>query len=271
MALKDFTEPTYLFIDAEHLRQYYSEFAMGWFGEEGRINFDRIKSVAGALRLFYYDSLDEKRKPKESEADFEQRIKARQGEYADVRSVRGAHVRLGTVTGEKRRQQKQVDILLAVDMMNHAVRQNMKRAVLLTGDQDFKPVVDSLVLLGTFVEVWGDQRHTSSNLVEAADSHRMLTAREYHDFSVESFKQKQPLPESLSIVYKDDYYEGELWARGRLGNRTFVQSKVGNQWHIYALEPGRDVAIVYSSPNEGRLRLYLKLFYDDVQWESAAD
>jgi uncharacterized LabA/DUF88 family protein len=132
-------EPTYIFIDAEHLRTYYGEFARVWFGNEGRINFQQIKNQAQAIRLFYYDSLDDRQKKGESEEEFRTRVEERRAEHADVRAVEGAHVKLGTVTGERRRQQKQVDILLAVDMMNHAVRQNMRRAVLLTGDQDFKP------------------------------------------------------------------------------------------------------------------------------------
>jgi hypothetical protein len=47
------------------------------------------------------------------------------------------------MTGEKPKnaRQKQVDVHLAVDMINHAVRQNLKRASLLTGDLDFKPAI----------------------------------------------------------------------------------------------------------------------------------
>jgi uncharacterized LabA/DUF88 family protein len=38
-------------------------------------------------------------------------------------------------------------------MMNHAIRQNMRRAVLVTGDADFKPLVESMVQIGMFVEI----------------------------------------------------------------------------------------------------------------------
>jgi uncharacterized LabA/DUF88 family protein len=267
---QNLTEPTYLFIDAEHLRQYYSEFARAWFGGEGEITFQIIKNEAHALRMFYYDSLDDRRKSNESETEFTSRVEARRGEHASVRSVKGAHVRLGTVTGEKKRRQKQVDILLAVDMMSHAARQNMRRAVLLTGDQDFKPVVDSLVLLGTFIEVWGDKKHTSTDLVNAADSHRLLTAVDYHHLSERDLQEKFPLPESTSIVYNDGFYEGQLWARGRLRETHFILSRVGDRWRIYAPKGSR-TADVFTSPNEQRLKLFISLLYGDVDWQSAAD
>jgi uncharacterized LabA/DUF88 family protein len=37
--------------------------------------------------------------------------------------------------------------------MNHSFRRNMTKAVLIAGDQDFKPVVESLVQAGTWVTV----------------------------------------------------------------------------------------------------------------------
>lgn len=264
------TEPTYLFVDAEHLRQYHGEFTQAWFGEGAHTNFNQIKRRAIALRMFYYDSLDERQKPRETKAEFDLRLETRRTEHAAVRAVTGAHVRLGTVTGEKRRRQKQVDILLAVDMMNHAARQNMKKAVLLAGDQDFKPIVDSLVLLGTFIEVWGDKKHTSADLVNAADSHLLLSGDDYYGFTDNASIAKHPKPESTSVSYREGEYDGALWARGQNGDATFTLSRVGDNWRVYVpVTP--DAAILYKSPDEQRLKLYINLQYGDVKWKAESD
>ena len=82
--------------------------------------------------------------------EFEEGKQKQEMELNRIRKVYGTHVRLGSLTGiEKKRRQKEVDILLAVDMMNHAVRQNMTRAVLLSGERDFKPLIESLVVCRT--------------------------------------------------------------------------------------------------------------------------
>jgi uncharacterized LabA/DUF88 family protein len=126
----------------------------------------------------------------ESEDDFKARVNKQHEQFDLIRSVVGAHVRLGSLTGkgEKKRRQKEVDILLTVDMMNHAIRQNMRRAVLLTGDRDFKPVVESLVQMGMFVEVVGDAKHTSQLLVGAADAFKPLEHQDYFVFSSSELK-----------------------------------------------------------------------------------
>jgi hypothetical protein len=62
--------------------------------------------------------------------------------FARTGALSGVHVRLGTVTG-KRRRQKEVDILLATDMLTHGFNGNMKTAVLLSGDLDFRPIIEA--------------------------------------------------------------------------------------------------------------------------------
>lgn len=257
-------EPVYLFIDAEHLRKYYSEFARAWFGNEGGINFRTIKSQAHAVRLFYYDALDERKGNKESEAEFKARVGARKSEHAAVRALDGAHVRLGTVVGERRRQ-KQVDILLAVEMMNHAVRQNMRRAVLLTGDQDFKPVVDSLVLLGTFVEVWGADKHTSPALMDAADSHRLFSVTDYFNFSVNEVQAGRPFPEaSITGNYVSGSYTGTLVAQGKAGPHQVVIPKLGEVFTAYVPIPDSTRVYELRHASYEDFKLYLALRFGET-------
>jgi uncharacterized LabA/DUF88 family protein len=135
-------EPAYLFIDAGHLRECYGLAMRQWFDRESEVDYEKLKARVRAFKLFSYDCLDDIQRSGETAKEFKVRVEQQQEQFDRIRSIVGAHVRLGSLAGssEKRRRQKGVDILLAVDMMNHAIRQNMRRAVLLTGDADFKPL-----------------------------------------------------------------------------------------------------------------------------------
>jgi uncharacterized LabA/DUF88 family protein len=64
-------------------------------------------------------------------------------------------MRLGSLRGApKKRRQKEVDVLLAADMLTHGYDGNMDKAILIAGDLDFRRVVEALVRRGVFVEVW---------------------------------------------------------------------------------------------------------------------
>ncbi|HEX8176519.1 MAG TPA: NYN domain-containing protein [Pyrinomonadaceae bacterium] len=185
---------SYLFIDGGHLRRYYAESVRKWFEGEGTIDFARLKQTLGAGKSFYYDCLDDIRRAGETQAAFDSRIEQQEAYFNKIREVVGSHVRLGSLTGTaKNKRQKEVDILLTVDMMNHAVRGNMSTAYLLSGDRDFKPVVESLVQMGLFVEVIGDRKHTSKDLAWAADNYTGISFDRYHEWSVESLKKKYPI------------------------------------------------------------------------------
>ncbi len=261
-------EPTYLFIDGGHLRQYYSESAREWFGNDGEINFTLLKSQWQAFKLFYYDCLDDVRRNGESEDDYNERVSKQEAQFDMIRSVVGAHVRLGSLTGksEKKRRQKEVDILLTVDMMNHAIRQNMRRAVLLAGDRDFKPVVESLVQMGMFVEVAGDVRHTSPQLIRAADASKLLGLEDYFVLSSNALKGQHPFPNESHIVYQEGYFEGRLVEQGELDGRAIIMS-FSNVYRAYVPTPDMKHAAVFSGPSPDRLKLYIKLRFGEVKWE----
>lgn len=54
----------------------------------------------------------------------------------------------------KTRGSKQVDISLAVEMLNHGFRKNYDAAVLVAGDEDYVPLVKSVVDAGSRVFLW---------------------------------------------------------------------------------------------------------------------
>ena len=123
------------------------------FGFPGDLSIQKILKSVVPFRTYYYDCVEEKPRDSERQEDFEQRVAAQNAYTSQLHSLPGVHVRLGTLAGRKRRQ-KEVDVLLAVDMLTHGFNRNMGRAALLSGDLDFRPVVEALVRGGIFVEMW---------------------------------------------------------------------------------------------------------------------
>jgi hypothetical protein len=119
--------------------------------------------------VFYYDCIDNEKKNGESQTDFDARVAA-QEEYLDaIDALEGFHVRRGHLASGRNKQQKEVDVLLAVDMMNHAFSRNMTKALLISGDRDFRPVVQSVAAIGTYVQVMYRKETGAKPLGNAAD------------------------------------------------------------------------------------------------------
>jgi uncharacterized LabA/DUF88 family protein len=193
-------QPTkYLFVDAGHLRANFERATRLWCGAVGKFDPAQLRSLFGVQKVFYYDSIDDATRSGESESDYAARVEKQERFFREVSSVYATHVRLGSITGTgKKRRQKEVDILIAVDAMNHAVRQNMDHAVLLTGDRDFTPLVETLVQLGLIVAVAGDLHFTSDALKEAADHYQPLTLSSY--IQLMPLQAQRAAPERFSLT-----------------------------------------------------------------------
>jgi uncharacterized LabA/DUF88 family protein len=161
---------TYLFIDGAYLQTVYRDLFTPLFGDGYLVDYRVVKESFGARRAYLYDCLDDVQQAGESEVDFKARVERQEARFDAIDKVEGVHVRYGYLSPGKKRQQKEVDVLLAVDMLTHAFNKNMDEAVLLSGDRDFKPVVESLVRLGTLVKVAYDPRTGSRPLARAADN-----------------------------------------------------------------------------------------------------
>ena len=64
---------------------------------------------------------------------------------------------------------KRVDISLATDMLGHAHRKNYDVAILVTGDEDFVPLVEAVVGEGRRVVLWSLESGLSKKLVDSVD------------------------------------------------------------------------------------------------------
>lgn len=113
----------YLFVDAGHLRVNFVDMMIRWCGHPVTLNAALIPVLLSSTKMFYYDSIDDQLRPGESSDALETRIRDQEATLREINSISNTHVRYGSITGRDRRKrrQKEVDILIAVDMMNHAI------------------------------------------------------------------------------------------------------------------------------------------------------
>jgi uncharacterized LabA/DUF88 family protein len=184
---------TYFFIDGNYVREALNAAMRTVFDVPGDIAPEAIAS-SDAFRSYFYDCKDEQKKDKETEAEFKARLEAQDATFARMHSRPGLHLRLGTVKGQRRREQKEVDILLAVDMLTHGFNRSMTHAVLIAGDLDFRPVVEALVRSGIFVEVWYEQRSVAKELPGAADFGKTLSWDHLYSWNSQTFREQYKPP-----------------------------------------------------------------------------
>ncbi|MDZ4779997.1 MAG: NYN domain-containing protein [Planctomycetia bacterium] len=190
---------TYAFVDGAYFRLAVQNLMGEFFQPPLEVDFQRLRGALGAKRLFYYDCVYNKRRRNESKPQAKQRILEKRRFLNGLRSLDGIHVRLGVIAGDgKRQRQKEVDVRLAVDMLDHAYRGTYHRALLLAGDRDFKPVVDAVVQTGALVRVMAEKRSLNSKLAFAADSFTHLTLPWLYNSMTSEFQVKQELPTMCS-------------------------------------------------------------------------
>lgn len=255
-------EITYVFIDGGYLRERAKADLENYFGETSTLDFTKIAGTINVRKSFYYDCLDTIQGREELEADFKTRVAEQESYFNTIRAIPGFHVRLGVLAGEKRRQQKEVDVLLAVDMMNHAIRKNMTKAVLIAGDRDFKPVVESLIQMGVWVEVWSSVRYSSEQLRHAADSWVRITIRRLYSWCSDDFIKGRYCPSEGKWHPPADL--GEKLREGIVNGNKFgvTRHSRGSCWAYFP--ETEDLLVKARDQNE--LEKYIRAEYGEITW-----
>lgn len=287
------TKPTYIFVDGGYLRRQHANVTQSWFGLEPNLDFRlvirKLEQLADPrdvwfpsetvlqppereTRSFYYDCPDEGKKDKETDEQYKSRIERQDAQLRELREVDGCHLRLGTLKGDKnKRKQKEVDVLLAVDMLAHAARGNMTKAVLLAGDLDFRPAVEALVQLGVFVQIVADEKTTSKELTWAGSAFSKLSFDDFYNWSSSDLKSRYPIPQSGS--YKPYSRSEKAIKEGCLnGYRcTLFESENHFLLHFKCFDPlhvGGKSEWHFMHEDLARLELYLKLQHGPVVWDN---
>ena len=237
-------ETRYLFVDGGALRSAIDDVSKKYFaGENFQIDFDLLSR--DYTKTFYYDALPV-RKPGESESDWDIRTGPMQQLLRDASATDGVHVYAGDARDRRGRglEQKKVDVKIAVDILSHSVRRNMHRATLLTGDNDFKPLLDALRQDGMFVTLWYPNGKTGQELQDAADSRRPLTIGNIRRLLTASSQLDFDLPESKNVTpgsRPDGWQQLKTWDQNGIkhflykDSQNFVvvqESNAGNELRI---------------------------------------
>ncbi|MGQ9847793.1 MAG: NYN domain-containing protein [Bacteroidales bacterium] len=195
-------EVNYLFIDGGCLRETLKDYSVRFFDCD-EVEFDYQKLSREFTKIFYYDSLPVKNKS-ESEEEFNIRVQTTIDFFTKLSLLDGYHVYEGTARRRRKRiEQKKVDIMIAVDMLNHSFRRNMSKATLLTADLDFKPLIDALVDTGMFITLWYPINKTNQELIQSADACRKLDLLTIYEYSTTDFKKNHFIPRSVNKVGDD--------------------------------------------------------------------
>jgi uncharacterized LabA/DUF88 family protein len=261
---------TYAFIDGRYIRKLAEEFMQQMFGVPAELDFGRMRL---GDRIYYYDCLDDEKKPSESEEDFKKRLDEQIAEFNAIQSLPRFHVRYGSLTGEKRkRRQKKVDVQLAVDALEHAFRHNMSHVTLVTGDLDFAPLVECLIRVGTQVTVMYERTSAAPDLYRAADVSTEISVSMVWAWSSQTFQQSHSLPKvwSGSAYLSNPPYVvervGSVGGKEALLHRTHVQPE---HFVLEVKESQGGSSSYVQSADLQAIEVYMKLTYSPVSWTGA--
>lgn len=250
----------YLFIDGAYLREMLAGFSRAFFqNQEMQLDY---QALAGRFqKIFYYDCIAPK-KSGELQADYELRIGNQRRHFDKIRFVDRWHVFEGVTYGQGGRvRQKQIDVKIAVDMLMHSQRRNMQKATLLTGDLDFKPVVDALILDGMFVTIWYEHSTAANELLLSADARNPLSVYQVYEWTSTEFKKKFALPKRWS---DKSVVQGQLMENG-INENGEIEARLWKADDNYVIETQSLVNEGYRNYMKWRDVEYLKLVYEATQ------
>jgi uncharacterized LabA/DUF88 family protein len=261
------------YIDGAHLRHRSSVALKQLWDVDPEFDFAAIRRVLGAGRLFYYDCVEHAPRQGESQEHFESRVERQRALLASVLNANMCHVRTGTLKPRQKSRevtQKEVDVQLAVDMLTHAASSKMERAVLLTGDLDFRPAVESLVQSGVIVELCFDPLVTAIELREAADIRRELRIEDWYNFCSEGFRAQYELPRSW--VGNPGIDRSALLRTGKYGESALVRLwNSQSAGFVVDVEPvGRPPWCSASRDRDLLIDRFLPLKYPGIEWDRPA-
>lgn len=264
-------QTSYLFIDGGCLDTLIDETSTRLFGgEELELDFSRFSSLFS--KIFYYNCLPAPGKD-EDEVSFNKRLEKRVHFFNSLRMLDGFHVDEGITRrrGKRGPEQKQVDVMIAVDMLTHAFRRNMDECTLLTSDLDFKPLLDALVHHGMYTTLWYPENSTNIELVYASDQKRPLTVFDLHDWATPSFLRKFPSPHERISNGRPSFNDGKLVAVGEHKSGIHIEIHLAREGWYYGLlilSTTTDVKVI-GHPLLKYVRAHFDVLLPDIEWSDA--
>lgn len=256
----------YLFIDGAYLRENLVELSDRLFNGKP-VDLDYARMSSAYRKTFYYDCLPGRRQG-ESADQHQQRVLAQEALFKRLRALPGWHVYEGTVRGEGGRlRQKQIDTMMAVDMLAHSYRKNASEVTLLAGDLDFKPVIDALVQDGMYVDLWYVRKHASKELIESADRRQPISILILNQWLTDKFRKQYPLPVPHSTP-ENEARDHVLVLDGTMesGKKVELYQKDGS--FLIAFEEGHNEGyrMYLRGPDRAILEKYVDEAFESFLW-----
>ncbi|MDX2238868.1 MAG: NYN domain-containing protein [Hyphomonadaceae bacterium] len=254
MNIRVSTHTSYMFIDGASLDGALKA-ATDRYSTKSPFALDYAAFAAEQTKVFYYDAIpsfeDQDRTPAQT-ALAEQKIQ----KLESIRKLDKYHVFEGDTRRRRSKggqEQKMVDVAIAVDMLTHTFRRNMDSAILVTGDQDFKPLLDALVREGMFVTLWYPIGATNQILIDAADAKLPLTTDLLYNCSTFEFRNKTPFPSHYRDYSRPVGKQIAHWDNADHGH---VSLWIDGQLYWLHADPVRDKPIRIESESLDMLKLY---------------
>jgi uncharacterized LabA/DUF88 family protein len=274
---------TYIFVDGGYLLRQHEDVTTPWFGTlkqmdlrsavRGLINaeytwvpMENQGLVQTITKAFYYDCLIDQKKTNQTAEELQKQVEEQRELLQQLREVDDCHIRLGSLKGPKR-QQKEVDVLIAVDMMAHAARSNMDKVILVTGDLDLRPAVEALVQLGVSVQIAAYAKTTSTELTWAASAFRKLSFDDFYSWTNEQARSEFPAPRQHSNL---PGYRGMRHVKDGLIDRTRCALYEYDEGHIIHVKDSTQIPKLsgrsFSHSSLDRLELYFRIARKPIVW-----
>lgn len=255
----------YAFVDGGYLLEVYTKRVKHLFGVDGDLDYTHLKQSLGAHKAFYYDCIDDQQEG-ESQTEYDQRVALKKQQFEKIRRIDGFHVRPGSLRGVNgKRRQKEVDVLLAVDAMNFAFNEAMENAVFIAGDLDFRPLIESLVLHGTFVEIYADPSEgASKELFDAADAQRAITSNMISGWSTESFQKAHRIPNSWRGEFPKEY--NKTLKQGTFNDIPCVLAQRSDNGEFGVIIDEGKEKLGISHKDQTILEKYIKTDWGELKW-----
>jgi hypothetical protein len=164
----------YLFIDGNFFSLFVKEMKSLALPEIGEVEIDLDRVGAGYDRIFFYDAFPEQL-PGQSEEAFRSVTEVVKKKFEQISRTRNFNVRPALTRRGKSQQQKGVDVMLAIECLQHAIKNNIDEATVMASDLDFYPLFEALLQTKTRSTLLYRLDKTSPELVQAADHAVALT------------------------------------------------------------------------------------------------
>lgn len=180
---------TYAFIDGGFLRGFIDEQKPLFQNDIGPFYLDL--SRLSFDRAYFYDALPVK-KTSQLEEDFSSELSMMQYVFDSIAEIDNMNMRPALTRGDKRRQ-KGVDIMLAIECLQHAERNNMDVAEIYTCDLDFWPLFEALSKTRVRSVLRYRPGKTADELIQMADIAKPLTVKHFASWIVDGDKILGPI------------------------------------------------------------------------------